>query len=98
MKGYELWNPANGNAVYSRDVIFREGGSTSKAEEVKRIKELENLELDLSKESHDSDGSTESEEEVEIQNPVARRSKQARKKHERYSPPEFRSSFSLSTT
>ena len=46
---------------------------------MKREKEQENLEFDLSKEIHDSDESTKSREEVEIETPVIRRSGQARK-------------------
>ena len=35
-----MWNPTTRTAVYSRDVIFREAGSTYKTKEVIRVKEL----------------------------------------------------------
>ena len=52
----------------------------------------------MNNESHDSDRSNESEEEVELQTPFVRRYGQARKKNERYSPPHFFSSFTLSAS
>ena len=52
VKGYKLWNPATRTTRYSRDVIFREVGSTSKTEEV-REKKLEKLEFNWNKERHD---------------------------------------------
>ena len=79
VKGYKVRNPATRTIVYSRDVIFREVGSTYETKEAKREKEQENLESDLSKESHDSKGSTESEEKVELQTSVMRRSSRERK-------------------
>lgn len=38
VKGYKLWNPVTRKEVYSRDVIFREVGGTSRVEEVIREK------------------------------------------------------------
>ena len=35
VKGYKIWNPATRIIVYSRDVIFKEVGSTSEIKEVK---------------------------------------------------------------
>ena len=64
MKGYKLWNTTTRTTVYSRDVIFREVGRTSETEEV-REKKSEKLEFSWNKESHDSDESTISKEEVE---------------------------------
>ena len=73
MKGYKLWNPATRTTLYSRDVIFREVGSTSEIEEA-REKKPENLEFNWNDGSHDSNESTKSEEEVETHTPVVRRS------------------------
>ena len=67
-------------------MIFREVGSTSEIEEV-REKKLEKLEFNWNDESHDSDESTESKEEVETQTLIIRRFGRARKKPNRYSPP-----------
>ena len=53
VKGYKLWNPTIRTVVYSRDVILREIGSTSKTKEVKKVKEPKNLEFDLRNEIHD---------------------------------------------
>ena len=39
MKWYKLWNLVIMKEVYSRDVIFKEVGGTSKSEEVRREKE-----------------------------------------------------------
>ena len=73
-------------------------GSTFDTEEVKRVKELENLEFDLNNESHDSDESTKSEEEVEVQAPIVRRFGQAWKQPKRYIPPNFHPTFYLFST
>ena len=64
MKGYKLWNPTTRTIVYNRYVIFKEFGSTYETEEV-REKKLEKIEFNWNDESHDSDESTKSEEEVE---------------------------------
>jgi hypothetical protein len=60
--------------VYSQDVIFREVGSTSRNEEAPMEKEPEKLVFELRNEEHDSDKSIESDEEVELQTLVVRRS------------------------
>ena len=88
---------SNRTTVYNRDVIFREFRMTSKAEEVKE-KKLEKIEFNWNKESHNSDKSTESKEELETQTPVMRRSGRARKQPDRYSPLNFHSYFALSST
>ena len=98
VKGYKMWNLATFTEVYTRDVIFREVGSTSNTEEVKIVTKLENIEFDLNNEINDSNGSTESKEEVEVQTSVMRRSGQARKQPKRYSPHEFCLAFILSST
>lgn len=72
--GYKLWNPSTRTVVYSRDVIFRQLGITSDTEELIRVKGPENVEFNLKNESHNFDGSIESEEQVEVQTPVVRRS------------------------
>ena len=72
VKGYKLWNPATRTTMYSRDVIFREAGSTSKIEEVREMKP-QKLEFNQNDESHDSDKTTEFEEEVETQTLVVSR-------------------------
>ena len=51
VKGYELWNLVTRTVVYNRDVIFKEFRCTYKNEEVKKGKELEKLEFNLSNES-----------------------------------------------
>ena len=66
IKGYKLWNLATRTTVYSRNVIFREENNNSKNEEVTREKELEKIEFNWNNESDDSDGSTKSQEEVEL--------------------------------
>ena len=60
-------------------MILRKCESSFDTGEVTREKKLENLEFDLKNESHDLDGSTKLEEEVEIQTTIARRFSQARK-------------------
>lgn len=47
-----VWNLVVRTVVYTRYVIFREDGYTYENEEVKREKELENIEFNLSNESH----------------------------------------------
>jgi hypothetical protein len=54
--------------------------------------------FELRNEEDDSDESTESEEEVEQLTSVVRRSERVRKPVERYSPPDFHSTFVLTTT
>ena len=38
VKGYKLWNPTTKTTMYSRDVIFREVGSTFETEEAREKK------------------------------------------------------------
>ena len=38
VKGYKLWNPTTNTTMYSRDVIFREVGSTSETKELREKK------------------------------------------------------------
>ena len=97
IKGHKLWNLDTRSVVYSRYFIFREDESFSKNEEAKREKEPKNLEFNLRNESHDLDGLTESEEEVDVQTLVVRIFVRARKQLERYSPPKFLSAFALSS-
>ena len=52
----------------------------------------------MNNECHDSDGSTELEEEVEEQTSVVKTSGRARKQPERFSPPDFHLDFALSST
>jgi len=73
IKGYKLWNLVTRTVVYNRDVIFKEDESTSMNEDLKIGKELENIEFNLNNESHDSDGSTKLDEEVEPKTLVIRR-------------------------
>ena len=63
-KGYKLWNPTIGTAIYSKDVIFVEDEISSKTKQAIREKESEKIEFDLNNESHDSGKSTKSEEKV----------------------------------
>jgi hypothetical protein len=65
MKGYKLWDPASRKTMYSRDVVFKEVGGTSKSEEVQIEKDPEKVRFELRNEEDDSDESTESDEEVE---------------------------------
>lgn len=98
IKGYKLLNPTTRTAFYSRYVIFKENKSSSKNEEVKREKELEKLEFNWNDESHGSDWSTESKEEVELQTLVIKISGQVRKQPKRYSPIKFFTYFALYAT
>ena len=95
--GYKLWSPITRTTVYIRDVIFREDKITSKNEEVKRESELEKLEFNWNNESHGLDGSTESEEEAELQPPVIRIFGRVSKQLERYIPTKFGLTFLLYT-
>ena len=97
VKGYKLWNPATATVVYIIDVIFREDESCFETKEVTREKEPRKLEFNLRNESHDSDGSIESKEEVEVQTLVVRTFGRTRKQPERYSPIDFSSAFALSS-
>jgi hypothetical protein len=75
-----------------------EVGGTSKFEEVQMEKEPEKLVFELRNDEHDLYESTESDEEVEQHTLVVRRSERVRKQVERYSPPNFNSTFVLSPT
>ena len=96
MKGYKIWNPITKKTVYSRDVVFQEVKEVPRQEVNPMEKELqEKIEFKLEGEESDSREEVESEEE-EPHTPVLRRSSQERRKPERYSPPDFRSHFSMS--
>jgi hypothetical protein len=97
VKGYKLWNSKTKKTVYSRDVVFREVKDVSKPEFLPRQEELEKIEFEL------DDAKSESFEDDEVEKekphtPVLRRSVRERRQPERYSPPNFRSNFSLSIT
>jgi hypothetical protein len=66
MKGYKLCDPVIRKTIYSPDVMSREVGGTSRIEEAQSEKELEKLVFEIRNEEHDSDESTESDEEVEL--------------------------------
>ena len=83
--------------VYNRDVVFREMKDVVKQEVLPSKEEPENIEFDLKDDEADSTEEHESEEE-DPQTPVLRRSDRERRLPERYSPPDFRSNFSLSIT
>jgi hypothetical protein len=98
MKGYKLWDPASRRTMYSRDVVFREVRGKSEPEEIVQTENNpETVWFELRNEEDDSDESTESEEEVEQQTLVVRRSERVRKPVERYSPPDFHSTFVLTS-
>jgi hypothetical protein len=96
VKGYNLWNPDTKKIVYSQDVVFREVKYFSKHESLPRPKEPEKIDLLLDDAKSESSEEDEGEEEEEPHTPVLRRSVRERRKPERYSPPDFRSNFSLS--
>jgi hypothetical protein len=84
--------------VYSQDVVFREVGGKSKPEEIVQTKNnLKMVRFELRNEEDDSDESIELEEEVEQHTPVVRRSERVRKPIKRYSLPDFRFAFVLTT-
>ena len=97
LKGYKLWNPETKKVVYSRDVVFREMKDVDKQEVLPSKEEPEKIEFDLKDDESDSTEEHESEEE-DPHTPVLRRSDRERRLPERYSPPDFRSNFSLSIT
>ena len=97
VKGYKLWNLETKKIVYSWDVVFREVKDASKQEFLPRQEEPEKLEFELDDakfESSEEDEATAEEEEPHT--PLLRRSVRERRKPKRYSPPNFRSNFSLS--
>ena len=99
IKGYKLWNPVTRKIVYSRDVVFREVKNTSRNEDGPKEKGPEKMEFEIMNEGSDSfeEELSESDEEVELQTPALRRFDRVRSPVERHSPPDFRSSFILST-
>jgi hypothetical protein len=98
MKGYKLWNPASRRIMYSRDVVFREFRGNFEHEEVVHTENNPNIIwFELRNEEYDSDESIEFEEEVEQMTPVVKSSEKVKKPVERYSSPEFRFSFMLTT-
>jgi hypothetical protein len=105
VKGYKLWNPETKKIVYSRDVVFREVKDVTKQEFSPTQDEPEKIELELDdakSESFEEEEAEEAEEpeaeEEEPHTPELRRSVRDRRQPERYSPPDFRSNFSLSIT
>jgi hypothetical protein len=88
--------------VYSRDVVFRDVKDVSKQEFPPTQDEPEKIELELDdakfESSEEEEAEEEEEEEEEPYTPVLRRSVRDRRQPERYSPPDFRSNFSLSIT
>jgi hypothetical protein len=98
VKGYKLWNPETKKTIYSWDVVFREVKDVSKQEFLPRKEEPEKKELELDDAKSESSEEDEAEEEEEPHTPVLKRSVRERRQPERYSPPNFRSNFSLSVT
>jgi hypothetical protein len=102
VKGYKLWNPETKKTIYSRDVVFREVKDVSKHEFPPTQDEPEKIELELDdakfESSEEEEAEEAEEEEEEPHTPVLRRSVRDRRQPERYSPPNFRSNFSLSIT
>jgi hypothetical protein len=76
-------------------VVFREMKDVVKQEVLPSKEEPEKIEFDLKDDEADSTEEHESEEE-DPHTPVLRRSDRERRLPERYSPPDFRSNFSLS--
>jgi hypothetical protein len=72
-------------------------GKSDLEEVVKFENNLEMVQFEPRNKEHDSYESTKSEEEVEQQTPVVRRSEKIRKLVERYSPPDFHSTFVITT-
>lgn len=99
VKGYKMWNLVTRKTIYSRDVIFREVESTSRNEDGPKEKEPKKLELEMKNEGFESleqEESSKSDDGVEPQTPVLRRSNRLRRKTKRYSPHDFYSNFVLS--
>ena len=98
MKGYKLWNLVTRKTIYNQDLVFREVKSTSRNEDESKEKGPEKMEFELKNEAFDSfeEESFESDEEVEPQTLALRRHDHVRRSVERYSPPNFHSSFVLS--
>jgi hypothetical protein len=84
--------------MYSRDVVFREDRSKSMLEEnFQTENNPKTMWFELRNKEDNSDESTKLEEEVEQPTLVVRRSKRERKLVERYSLPNFRSTYVLTT-
>ena len=84
--------------MHSLDVVFKEVGSKSDLEEFFQTENNpEKVWFELRNEEDDSDESTKSKEEVEQPTPIVRRSERVRKLVERYSPPDFYSTFLLTS-
>jgi hypothetical protein len=100
VKGYKIWNPESKKSVYSRDVVFREVKDVSKQEFLPMKDEPEKIELELDnrKSKSSKEEEAEEEEEEEPHTPILRISMRDKRKPKRYSPPDFRSNFSLSIT
>jgi hypothetical protein len=99
MKGYKLWDPASRKIVYNRNVVFREVGSKPEPEVIVQIKNNpKKVRFELRNEEDDSYESIESKGGVENLTSNVRRSKEVRKTVERYSPPNFHSTFLLTAT
>jgi DNA-binding transcriptional regulator GbsR (MarR family) len=80
-------------------VVFREVISNIELEEIVHTKNnYDTVQFELRNEENDSNESIESEEEVEQLTLVVRRSERVRKPFERYSLPDFHSTFVLTTT
>jgi hypothetical protein len=84
--------------MYSRDVVFKEVEGKSEFEVVQTKNNPDKVRFELRNEEDDLDESIESNEEVEQLTPVVRRSERVRKLVERYSPPNFHSTFMLTAT
>jgi hypothetical protein len=80
-------------------VVFKEVRRKSKSEVVQKENNLEKVKFEVrNEEEDDSDESTKSDEEVEQSTSFVSRSKRVRKAVERYSSPDFPSSFVLIST
>jgi hypothetical protein len=98
MRVYKLWDLVLRKLMYSRDVIFREVGGTSRTKEDQMEKEPEKMVFKLRNEENDSNESIESNEEVEQPTLVVRRYGCIRKPIERYNPLDLCFAFVLSTS
>jgi hypothetical protein len=98
VKCYKLWNPETKKTIYSWDVVFREVKGVSKHEFLPRKDKPEKIELELDDAKSKSFEEDEAKEEEETHTLVLRRSVRERRQPKRYSPPDFRSNFSLSIT
>ena len=83
--------------MYKRVVVFIEVGGKFESKVVQTNKYPEKVRFELRNKEDDSDELTESEGEVEQPTLVVRRSERVRKPVERYSLPDFHSTFILTT-